>query len=163
MSEQLHSPAGNQVDSHYEPGTDQDLDAGAIWYTLIVGTIVTIIVIYLLKAMFYKADRDEIALKTYGVRYAELEDLRATQEQQLSRFEWRDSKLGLVTMPIELAMQRTVREYAAGRTDPPMPPAAAPIPPSAETSAAASAATASGGAGQPSEEHAAPTEEAEAH
>lgn len=143
MSEHAEAPAVSEVDSHYEPGTDQDLDAGTIWYTVILGTVITILVIYLLKAMFYKADHDEIVAKTYGVKYAELDAAHSSQLQKLQGYTWRDSVKGLATMPIDLAMEQVTREYAAGRTDPPMPPGAAPVP-SAVPAADAAAVTEAG-------------------
>lgn len=163
MSDEHHTPAANQIEAQYEPGTDQDLDAGTIWYTVIVGTIITILVIYLLKAMFYKADREEIMAKTYGVPYSELEELRAGQAGQLDGYEWLDSRFGRVTMPIDQAMELTVREYAAGRTDPPMPLAAAPVPAPQESSPSAAADNQAPPAPDSGEETAAQAGEAPAH
>jgi hypothetical protein len=140
MSEHVSGQAATETEFHYEPGTDQDLDAGTIWYTLVLGTIITIVVIMLLKALFYKAERDENAAKTYGVKYAQLEDLHNRQKGQLGLSGWRDNQKGLVTIPISTAMAITVNEYAGGRIDPVPAPTATPL---AASSADAASGTAS--------------------
>jgi hypothetical protein len=68
MIEHVEDQSTPDEHPHYEPGTDQDLHPGTIWYTLALGTIITILVILLLKSLFYKANREEIIAKSYGVK-----------------------------------------------------------------------------------------------
>jgi hypothetical protein len=45
-------------------------------------------------------------------RRAVLDDLRARQQKQATSYAWVDRKAGIVQLPIDRAMELTVREYA---------------------------------------------------
>lgn len=127
----------------FEPGTEQDLDVGTIVYVTVVGTLITILVVLLLKHMFFKAHEEELVLKSYATVYQPKVDLQASQLQQLEAYGWKDAQNGVIRIPINVAMAQVVEHYGSGKGDEIAPaPAAAASPAETGTPPAAPAETA---------------------
>lgn len=74
----------------------------------VVGAVVLFVVIVLLQAFFYRAERAERERKVVAVGAEELSQLRARQRDQLNSYRWVDPKAGVVAIPIERAMDLVV-------------------------------------------------------
>lgn len=134
----------------YEPGTEQDLAVGTIVYVTVVGVIITVLVILLLKHMYFEARDHELALKSDSNVFGPQVELHASQLKQLEGYGWKDAQAGVITIPINQAMSLVVSEYQQGRVDaaPEVAPAAAP---DAGAPAAASDGAAQAGAEAPAD------------
>lgn len=86
----------------------------------IVGAILVFVVIVALQALFYRVQNSEIQRKVLAQQPEELSRLVAEQQQRLNTYRWVDSAKGIAAIPIDRAMEITVREMdraaqAAGR------------------------------------------------
>ena len=80
----------------------------------IVGAVLLFVLVVLLQAFFYHAERDEVARKVVAVAPEELSALRAQQLETLHSYRWVDEKTGVVAIPIERAIELLVQESATG-------------------------------------------------
>jgi hypothetical protein len=94
------------------PPTDRggDPQASATLIAAIVGAILVFVIIVALQAFFYRSQEAERATKIYGVVPEELAKLRAGQQEQLSAYRWVDRDRRVVALPIERAIELTVRD-----------------------------------------------------
>ena len=100
--------------------------------TAVVGlgfAILLFVVVVVLQAFFYHAERRENLEKAVAVAPQELSQLRAQHEEQLHAYKILDPRKGVVAIPIDLAMSILVRD--GGKTpwpevQPPAMPAATP-------------------------------------
>lgn len=87
-------------------------DAAGTLLVVGVGAIVVAIAVVFVQGLYQKASRAEFERKVVQERPAELEQLRASQLARLQGGTWVDKKEGIVTIPIERAMERVVKESA---------------------------------------------------
>jgi hypothetical protein len=80
----------------------------------LVGAILIFVIIVALQAFFYRSEEAERAAKVYAVVPEELAKLKAGQQEQLNTYRWIDQGRGIVALPIDRAMELTVRDQ--GRT-----------------------------------------------
>jgi hypothetical protein len=76
----------------------------------VVGAILVFVIIVALQAFFYHSEETERAKKVYAVAPEELARLRATQQEQISTYRWVDRDRRIVAIPIDRAMELTVRD-----------------------------------------------------
>jgi hypothetical protein len=91
----------------------EDPDAPAVAFVAGLGAAFLIVLIVLLKALFYFSAGREEARKTLVVAPAELARLRDTHLHQLEGYRLLDPAAGVAAIPIERAMADVVRESAA--------------------------------------------------
>lgn len=84
----------------------------------LVGAVLLFVIIVLLQALFYGAERGELARKVRGAGWDDLAGLRTEQEGLLHSTRWIDEKKGVVGIPIERAMELLVARGAADRRAP---------------------------------------------
>ncbi len=126
---------------------EYDAPKNSMILAMVIGTVASLIVVVLGIAQFFDiAVRDEIQDKTLSQPSSALRDLRALEQDRLSRYAWVDQKAGVVRLPIERAAELTLRDWEQRpqgltkpeETPPPSPAAAsAPAPASAPASAPA--------------------------
>src|SRR5688500_6663816 len=101
-----------QIPEGYEPGSDADIHVTSILFTGIIGAVLTLVIVMLLKALYYKTLGDERMEKQGKSVDIALADLRTSQDEQLARYRWVDPRSGKVGIPIEDAMQLVVSDLA---------------------------------------------------
>ena len=78
----------------------------------ILGSILLFVIIVGLQALFYKMQEDELRLKVYSQPYEELRSLDAKQLEELNSYGWVDQQAGITQIPIDRAMDLTVRDLS---------------------------------------------------
>jgi hypothetical protein len=79
----------------------------------VVGTVLVFVIVVVLQALFYKAERDEFARKVVAQPPVELRAVQSEQLSQINSYRWVDQQAGVVAIPIDRAMEKVVREHAA--------------------------------------------------
>jgi hypothetical protein len=79
----------------------------------LVGAVLIFVVIVLLQALFQRAGETELARRVTSAVPAELESLRADQLGRLNGYRWVNPQKGIVAVPIDEAMELTVRDAGA--------------------------------------------------
>lgn len=113
----VNPPPTSMETRHDDPRASGTLVAAA------VGSLAVLVIVVALQALFYNTQESERTRKVTAVVPEELTRLRATQLEQLNQYRWVDAGHGVVTVPIERAMELTVRDQ--GR----LPQATLPPPP----------------------------------
>ncbi len=83
----------------------------------IVGAILVFVVIVWLQVLFYDVQDQQVVRINVGDP-RQLSLLRAEQLETINSYGWKDQQEGLVTIPIDRAMELVVRELAAGEVPP---------------------------------------------
>ena len=94
----------------------EDLNTPLIVVIGVVSAVVTFVLIVLLQAWFNSQEAAEYHRKVVAPKSEELSRVVAEQQSQLQQYGWVDRERGIVTIPIERAMELVVSE--AGRTNP---------------------------------------------
>lgn len=106
-------PANYDAPAHHDV-TRAEADAvksGTI-LLLVVVTVATLIVVVLGIVQFFDVSaRDEIDQKMNGQPNSALRDLRALEKERLSRYVWVDQAAGKVRIPVERALELTLRDW----------------------------------------------------
>jgi len=102
MSETL-TPGGVAPEER-DPKSGSTLIVGA------VGVILLAVVIILLQVLFYRTSEAERWRKVVSQQPEELRRVQAEQLDQLNSYRWIDEQNGVVTIPIDRAMELVVRE-----------------------------------------------------
>jgi hypothetical protein len=123
---------------------ETDAPKNSMILAMVIGTVGALIFVVLALAQFFNmAVRDEIQDKVLAQPSSALRELHAREAADLSRYAWVDQKKGIVRIPVDRAVELTLRDW------PQRPqglvkvedtaPAAASAPASAPAPAAASA------------------------
>jgi hypothetical protein len=110
----------------------------------IVGAVLVFAIIVALQAFFYRSEEAERSIKYYAQAPEELARLRAQEQEQLNSYHWVDPARGVVSIPIDRAMELVVRDQ--GRNPSAAGPASTPS--DARPAASTNAAAGTGAAGQ---------------
>lgn len=70
----------------------------------IISAILLFVIIVVLQAFFYRAERSELEKKVYSQPYQMLQQLDADQLELLNSYSWVSEAEGVVRIPIERAM-----------------------------------------------------------
>lgn len=70
----------------------------------IISAILLFVIIVVLQAFFYRAERSELEKKVYSQPYQMLQQLDADQLELLNSYGWVNEAEGVVRIPIERAM-----------------------------------------------------------
>jgi hypothetical protein len=98
---------------------NDDPDASAAIVFGIVGAILVFVVIVALQAMFYRMQNEELKKKTTTEAPEELSRLIAEQQEQLNAYRWVNEKAGVAAIPIDRAMEITVRDLSRAQAGSP--------------------------------------------
>jgi hypothetical protein len=102
-----------QVPEGYEPGSDKDIHVTSIVFVGIIGAVLIVVIVMLLKALYYQTLNEERAHKLGSGVDVALSDLRSKQLEQIGSYRWVDAHAGKVGIPIEEAMTLVWQEQAA--------------------------------------------------
>jgi hypothetical protein len=89
---------------------NDDPDASATIAFGIVGAILVFVMIVALQALFYRMQNEEYKAKVITEAPEQLSRLVAEQREKLGGYRWVDEKAGIAAIPIERAMDLTVRD-----------------------------------------------------
>ena len=97
-------------------GGQGDPDATLTIWIGLIGALTTFLIIVSLQAVYYHVENSQRIEKVYSRPPEELGLLRAKQEQVLHSYRWIDEKKGVAGIPIERAMELTVRDLRSSST-----------------------------------------------
>lgn len=112
------------MSEHSSPAADSSAFEGDDFSTpklvliAIVSTVLLLVTVLVLQVLYYGYQSDLDQTKVIDVRNAEADSALAQQRARLTRYAWTDQPGGLVTIPIERAMQLVVRDEAARQAKP---------------------------------------------
>ncbi|MBK8913611.1 MAG: hypothetical protein IPM64_03250 [Phycisphaerales bacterium] len=114
-----HAPLGGDMD---------DPDPGAVAYIGVVGSLVTIALIFAVAAMYHAVDNAEFERKVLNTTNSELAALQNQQRASLAApARWVDQQRGVAQIDIGRATELTIRDLNAKKAAEP-PPATANVP-----------------------------------
>lgn len=90
-----------------------DPHARPVVYVAVVGIIALLVAVFGLEGLYYQNEQREARIKLATPEQVDLLRLRTEQRHNLSGYQWVDREKGIVTIPIEQAMERVARQYAA--------------------------------------------------
>lgn len=94
-------------------GTEGDPKTGLTAVVAIVGTLILVLTIVALQALYYHVE-DDIYAELYAEPNLDLKMVRAQQLELLNSYGWVDREKGLVRIPIDRAMELVVADPNAG-------------------------------------------------
>jgi len=103
----------DQIPEGYEPGSDADIHVSSIVFTGVIGAVLLVVIVMLLKALYYHTLDVERAQKQGKGIDVTLADLRSKQLVQIGQYRWVNAHAGQVGIPIDQAMQLVWQEQAA--------------------------------------------------
>lgn len=90
----------------------RDPDAWTVLTVAIVGAVLTVASVVALQALYYQVEESENRAKVVALPPRELTMLRENQTRKLEQYRFVNREAGLVEIPIERAMELTVRDLA---------------------------------------------------
>ncbi len=111
MMESAHNTGSGPgpSDATRDPNAPVTITAG------ILGALLVALIIILLQAAYFRALDREHQIKVVAETPQELQDLRTAQMEKLEGYKWVDRKNGVVSIPIDRAMELVVRDAKARR------------------------------------------------
>ena len=94
---------------------DTDTKAGSIVAVGLVGTLFLVVVVVALEALYFHVAETERIRKVVQAPYTELRRVQAEQLERLNGARAVEGRPGVVTIPIDRAMERIVEEGASRR------------------------------------------------
>ena len=110
-----HIHSGGDHNGGGESGQTDDPSSSSTVIIGVVGTVLLFVVVIWLQAIFNKELQSERLSKQVLPRVVSLDDFEAGQQAVLHGYGWVDSEKGVVHIPIERAMELTVRELSGDR------------------------------------------------
>jgi len=98
-----------------EPGQTDDPRSSSTMVIGVVGGVLLIVIVLWLQVIFNNGVAAERQVKQIEPRVESLDDFRARQSARLHSYGWVDSARTVVHIPIERAMELTVREMSGDR------------------------------------------------
>jgi len=98
-----------------EPGQTDDPRSSSTVLVGLVGTILLFVVVVWLQVIFNEELQAERNTKQVAPRVVSLDDFKAQQQATLHSYGWVDQENGVTHIPIERAMELTVRELSGDR------------------------------------------------
>lgn len=108
---------GQANDSKRTEAGGADPNTPSVVLVGVVGAIMVFVVIVALQALFYNTETQTIGRINEGDPQL-LGRLRAEQLEAVSSYAWKDRDKGVAVIPIDRAMELTVRDIAANRPPP---------------------------------------------
>lgn len=124
--EQVEQPAPEPEAAYAGSGGD-DLNTPMILLVGVIFAVLVFVVIFFLQGLFYRMQHTEQQSKVIAEQPQELGQLRADQQAKLNSYGWIDRQKGVVSIPIDRAMELELKRLRAaqGGAAPP-PPGAMP-------------------------------------
>ena len=97
------------------PEVSEDPKSSPLAVIGVISAVLLIVIIVWLQAIFYRYEDAELRRKLYDQVPEELARLRAEQQEALYSYRWIDEKRGVVSIPIDRAMDLIAEE--SGRSD----------------------------------------------
>ncbi len=97
------------ADSEQMGGQTADPAAGSTVFVGVVGTLIVVAIVIALEAVWYVAQRGEDVVKRENQAYTPRVELERAQQGWLEEY-GQDAETGAVKIPIDVAMEATVRE-----------------------------------------------------
>ena len=91
---------------------EADPDATSTLLVVVVGGLLVVISVLFVQGLYGMSTRAEFERKVVSETPRELQELRATQRERLLGGAWVDKGAGVVSIPIERAMELVVKEAA---------------------------------------------------
>ncbi|MEN6492719.1 MAG: hypothetical protein ABFD16_00390 [Thermoguttaceae bacterium] len=92
-----------------------DVKSGTIALVGLIVAILTFAVVILVMVVYYQASARERYQKQTSQAPAELATVTANQQARLAEYRWVDQSKGIVTIPIDRAMELVVADQSAKR------------------------------------------------
>ncbi|MHC4991484.1 MAG: hypothetical protein ACYTGC_10925 [Planctomycetota bacterium] len=93
---------------------ESDPRSGTTLLVGVVGVALLVVVVLLLEVLFKRTAESEFRRRVVDEPSAELSELQAEQIERLQGYRWVDEQEGVVTIPIERAMELVVEESRGG-------------------------------------------------
>ena len=90
----------------------------------VVGSLLVVTAVVFLQGLYDRVERAEIRRKVVDETPQELQGLRVLQQEKLSTKAWVDPAAGVVSIPVDRAMDLIVRDPSVRSVPPPEPPPA---------------------------------------
>lgn len=109
------SDKGQQTDG-VAPVVDigEDINVTTILTVGVVTALIIVVVVIALVGLFNQTAQQEVATKMTAAGYGEQVDLSAEQRGRLGSYGWVDRGAGVVSIPIERAIELAMAKLAAG-------------------------------------------------
>lgn len=91
----------------------EDVRTSTLALVGLLGAILTFAVVVLVMVVYYRVSAQERYQKQISQAPAELSNLVANQQAKLTEYRWVDQQKGVVTIPIDRAMQLVVAELSS--------------------------------------------------
>jgi hypothetical protein len=86
-----------------------DINIGALVVIGVVSSLLILEIVVGLQAYFYKIEQQEYVEKTVNQPFWKLSDLTSRQQAELLGYRWVDREKGIVSIPIDRAMELVVQ------------------------------------------------------
>ncbi|MFQ5653378.1 MAG: hypothetical protein ACE5GW_01435 [Planctomycetota bacterium] len=100
------SPGHPATHDHDDPNAPSTLYVG------LVGTVIFVICVLAIAAIYYGASADMTAEQSFSVDPRELMELRALQRERLEGYDWVDVDKGVLSIPVEEGMRMVIEEHS---------------------------------------------------
>jgi len=104
----------DHVKHHVASHDEDDPKARSTIVVGLLGATLVVVTILLLQALHSSTAQDEEYRKEIATPYVELQEVEASQRQQLESYRWVNQAEGVVAIPIEEAMQQVVDQHGNG-------------------------------------------------
>lgn len=91
--------------------TKNDIDFTMVSLITLFGAILMYFIIVSTQAWYYTVEKSELNKKVISRPFYELEQYRAAEQTALNGYRWIDKENGVVSIPIEQAIQSVAEEY----------------------------------------------------
>ena len=95
------------------PNPHDDPDARPVLLWGVLGSLVVVAIVIVLTALVFRTEQKLVEQRVFAVKYDEGQAELARQQAALHSYRWVDRKKGIVAIPIDRAIELTVREYTA--------------------------------------------------
>lgn len=110
MSEQQQPQASPEGEATSAYSNGEDMNTPMILLIGLIFAVVTFVVIFFLQGVFYRMTRTEHQAKVISERPQELLAIQSAQEERLNSYGWVDRATGIVSIPIERAMELELQQ-----------------------------------------------------
>jgi hypothetical protein len=115
VSEQLQPGIEeHQADHSHAEVYEKDIDAPMILIVGLVFAVVLFLSIFFLQGYFYRVQHQEQEAKLIEQRPQQLLATQADQQEKLNSYSWVDRAQGIVSLPINQAMELELKRLQAG-------------------------------------------------
>lgn len=86
------------------------VDAGKLAFMTFVGTILVVVLVFVVQGLYYRWEREETVRKNFGHKPMLRRTYEAEQAKKLGSYRWVDKSAEKVALPIERAMNLVTQE-----------------------------------------------------